>query len=70
MRPAALQAKFALPNSAEQQILERLLLDGFDPQAPGAEARNHRAVRAPESGRVRIAGQIEAVASGQPGWYV
>jgi hypothetical protein len=37
-------------------------------QAPGGEARHHRAIRTPESGRVRVAGQIEAVASGQLGW--
>jgi hypothetical protein len=70
MHPAALQANCALPDSAEQQVLQRRLLDVLDPHAPGDEARDHRAVRAPQSGRVGIAGQIEAVASGQPGWYV
>ena len=53
-----------------QKILKRLSLEGFVRHTPGTEARNHRAVRAPQRGCVRVAGQVEAVAFGQLGWSV
>jgi hypothetical protein len=36
----------------------------------GTEARHHRAVRSPQCGCVRVAGQVKAVAFGQLGWSV
>ncbi len=49
------QANFALPASAQQRVLERRSLDGLIRHAPRGEVRHHRAVRTPESGRVRVA---------------
>jgi hypothetical protein len=53
-----------------QQVLKRLSLEDFVRHTPGTEACHHRAVRAPKRGCVRVAGQVEAVAFGQPGWSV
>jgi hypothetical protein len=39
-------------------------------QTPGTEARHHRAVRSPQRGCVRVAGQVEAVAFEQLAWSV
>ena len=50
------------PPARAQQVLERLSLDGLAHRALGTEAGHHRAVRAPQRGCVRIAGQLEAVA--------
>jgi len=58
-----------LPTRA-QHVLKRLLLYGFVHHTPGTEARHHRAVRSPQHGCVRVAGQVEAVAFGQLGWSV
>jgi hypothetical protein len=57
---------FALTARAEQQVVPRLSLDGFGRRAPGAEARHHRGVRTPQRGCIRVTGQVEAVAFGQP----
>ena len=54
---------FALPSACAQQVLERLSLDGFGRHAPGAEARNHCGIRAPQRGCIRVAGQVSAKAS-------
>jgi hypothetical protein len=61
---------FVLPPARAQQVLQDLSLDGFACHAHRGEARHHRAVRTPERGRVRVAGQVEAVAFGQSGWLV
>ena len=37
---------------------------------PGTEAIHHRVVRSPQRGRVRVAGQVKAVAFGKLGWSV
>ena len=50
-----------------RQVVERLPLDGPSRGTSGGEARHHRAVRAPESGHVRVAQEVEAVAFGQVG---
>jgi hypothetical protein len=57
----------ALPSARAQQVLERLSLDGFGRHAPGAEVRNYCGVRATQRGYIRVTGQVEAVAFGQPG---
>ncbi len=51
-----------------QKVLERLSLDGLVRQAPGAKACHYGAVRAPQRGRVRVAGRVQAVAFGQLRW--
>jgi hypothetical protein len=53
-----------------QQVLKRSSFEGFVRQTPGTEAIHYRAVRSPQRGCVRVAGQVEAVAFEQLGWSV
>ena len=73
-RPAGFLDGLGFPTSGlpacVQQVLERLSLDGFVRHAPGTEARYHRAVRSPQRGCVRVAGQVEVEAFGQLGLSV
>jgi hypothetical protein len=52
-----------------RQVVERLPLDGLSRGTSSGEARHHRAVRTPESGRVWVAKEVEAVAFGQIGCF-
>src|SRR5829696_2967590 len=52
----------ALPPARTHQVLKGLALDGFAPQTPCGEARHHCAVWTPQSRRVRVAQEVEAVA--------
>jgi hypothetical protein len=53
-----------------QQVLERLSLYGFVLHTPGTEACHHPSFLALQRRCVRVIGEVEAEAFGQPRWSV